>query len=175
MKKIFATIIGFLFVSTLLVSCGPSADDAIKYNEELVNQQTKIFDKESALIEVISKNMPEKLDGLCAELSKQIDESISIVEKMDAFDGKTELKDAALKVFKTYKDVVSNEYKSMIAYSKTPDSLYTQEDDDKVMELSNKIDEKLNKAIDEFVELQKQFASKYKFELTDTQKEMGKK
>jgi len=166
MKKIFATIIGSLFISAILVSCGPTSNDAIKYNDELVNQQTKVFEKETVLIDAISKNMPDKLEGLYSDLKKQVDESISAVEKMDAFDGKTDFKDAAMKVFNTYKDVTANEYNDMIKYSKIPDSLYTQEDDDKVIELSKKIDDKLNKSVDDFIQIQKSFAGKYKFELT---------
>ena len=165
MKKIFAAILSSLFVSALLVSCGPSTDEAIKYNDALVSQQTKVFEKESALIEAISKNMPEKFDILLAELSIQVDSSTDAVKKMDAFDGKSDLKDAALKVFATYREVVDSNYNAMIKYAKTPDSLYTQEDDDKVIELSKKIDDKLNKAVEDFVTLQKSFAGKYKFEL----------
>ena len=175
MKKVFTIIIGLLFVSTIMDSCRPSTNDAIKYNDELVNQQNKVYEKESALLDAISKNIPNKLDSLFTDLSKIIDESNKAVGNMDAFDGKTEMKDAVLKIFAAYKEVSANEYKEMITYSKIPDSLYTPGDDDKVLELSKKIDDKINKTIEEFVELQKKFASKYKFELTDTQKDIEKK
>lgn len=174
MRKLFSTIIGSLFVSAMLVSCGPTTDDAVKYNDELVAQQTKVFEKESALIEAISKNIPDKLDLLCADLSKQIDESTEAVKKMESFDGKTEMKDAAMKVFIAYKEVTDKEYKEMIKFAKTPDSLYTPEDDNKLIEVSKKIDDKLNKAVDEFVQLQKEFAEKYKFELSGSEKEAVK-
>jgi hypothetical protein len=176
MKKLFATVLSSLFISSLLVSCGPSTDDAVKYNDALVSEQTKVFEKESALIEAISKNMPEKFDVLLAELSVQVDSSADAVKKMNAFDGKSDLKDAALKVFATYRSVVDSNYRDMIKYAKTPDSLYTQEDDDKVIELSKKIDDKLNKAVEDFVSLQKSFAGKYKFELNGnaSENESGK-
>lgn len=174
MKKLFITILSSLFVSAILVSCGPTTDDAIKYNDALVSQQTKVFEKESALIEAISKNMPEKFDALLNDLSKQIDSSTDAVKKMEAFDGKNDLKDAALKVFATYKDEVGGDYAEMIKFAKTPDSLYTQEDDDKVIEMSKKIDDKLNKAVEEFVSLQKSFAGKYKFELNNSENDLEK-
>ena len=174
MKKLFATILGSLFISAILVSCGPSTDDAIKYNDELVSQQTKVFEKESALIEAISKNMPEKFDALLAELSVQVDSSAAAVKKMESFDGKTDMKDAALKVFTTYRSIVDSSYAEMIKYAKTPDSLYTQEDVDMVIELSKKIDDKLNKTVEAFVEVQKTFAAKYKFELNGTETDIEK-
>ena len=167
MKKIFISIIGLLFLSTIIVSCSPSANDAIKYNDELVSLQNKVYEKESALLDAISKNTPDKLDTLFANLSKQINESTKKVEALSNFDGKSDMKDAVLKIFSTYKNIAGNEYKNMISYSKIPDSLYTPGDDDKVLELSKKIDDKINKSIDDFIRLQKQFAAKYKFELTD--------
>ena len=176
MKKIFVTIIGLLFISVILVSCGPSTNDAIKYNDELVKQQNKVYEKESALLDAISKNTPDKLDTLFVKLSKQIDESSKTVEAMSNFDGKSDMKDAVLKIFSIYKNITGNEYKNMISYSKIPDSLYTPGDDDKVLDLSKKIDDKINQSIEEFIKLQKQFAIKYKFELTDnTQKDIQKK
>ena len=174
MKKIFSFILSLMFVSVIMVSCGPTTDDAVKYNDKLVEQQTKVFDKESALIEAISKNMPDKLDVLLSDLSKQVDSSTAAVNSMQGFDGKTELKDAALKVFSTYKEVTEKDYKDMIKFAKTPDSLYTQEDDNKLIESSKKIDDKLNKCIDDFVLLQTKFAEKYKFELNNTEKAMEK-
>ena len=171
MKKLFTTIIGSLFVSAILVSCGPTTNDAIKYNDALVDQQKKVLQKESVLIEGISKNMPDKLDSSYNDLLSQIKESIDVVQKMDAFDGKTEMKDAALKVFEAYKDAAENDYAKMIKLAKTPDTLYTQETDNKVIDLSKKIDDKLNKAVDAFIEKQNEFAKKYKFELTATEKE----
>jgi len=171
MKKLFTTIIGSLFVSAILVSCGPTTDDAIKYNDALVDQQKKVLQKESALIEVISKNTPDKLESSYNDLLNQIKESAEIVQKMEAFDGKTDMKDAVLKVFEAYKNAAENDYIEMINLAKTPDALYTQETDDKVIDLSKKIDDKLNKAVDAFIVKQKEFAEKYKFELTATGKE----
>jgi len=165
MKKIVLSITGFLFISAVLISCGPTSDNASKYNDALVSWQTKVFQKESVLIEAFSKNMPDKLDISYEELVKQLKESSDSVQKIKTFAGKTDLKDAAMKVFEAYKDVTENDYPEMIKLAKTPDSLYTQETDDKVIEISKKIDDKLDKVIDAFVEKQEKFSEKYKFEL----------
>jgi hypothetical protein len=170
MKKIFTTIIGSLFVSAILVSCGPTTDNAIAYNDALVNQQKKVLQKESVLIEIISKNKPDKLDSSYNDLLTQIKESIDVVKKMEAFDGKTDMKDAVLNVLEAYKDAAENDYSEMINLAKTPDTLYTQETDNKVIDLSKKIDDKLNTAVDTFIAKQKEFAEKYKFELNTTGK-----
>ena len=165
MKKLLISTISSLFILTGFNSCGPNTDDAVKYNDTLVEQQTKVFEKESFLIEAISKNVPEKLDTALNNLVKQVKESTETTEKIKDFDGENELKSAALKVFLVYKDVTQKEYIEMIKIAKTPDTLYTQEDDNKIIDISKKIDDKLNKIIDSFIQKQKEFSNKYKFEL----------
>ena len=171
MKKIFISIAGLLIISSVLISCGPSSDEAVKYYETLVNQQAKVFESESVLIEAISKNMSDKLDTSYNNLQSQLNESTKAIQKMDAFDGKTEMKDAMLRVFDVYKDAVENDYPEIINLAKTPDTLYTQETDDKVIEIWKNIDAKINKAIDDFVAKQEEFSEKYKFELPSQRKE----
>ncbi|NTW32368.1 MAG: hypothetical protein HGB12_07055 [Bacteroidetes bacterium] len=163
MKKIIFFI--SLFIVAGLISCGPYSDDAVKYNDELVEQQTKVFEKESILIDAINKNMPEKLDTALNSLVDQVKESTEATEKIKEFEGGTELKDAALKVLSTYKGVIQKEYIEMIKIAKTPDSLYTQEDDNKIIDISKKIDDKLNQIIESFIKKQKEFSNKNKFEL----------
>ncbi len=176
MKKLFAIVTGSLFVSVILISCRPTTKDAIKYNDALVEQRSKVIEKENALIEAISKNMPEKLDLLYSEMKKQIEESIDSVNQMKGFGGKTDMKDAAMKFLITYKEVAGNEYKEMLKYAKMPDTLYTQEEDDIVMDLNKKIDDKLNKVDNDFIQMQKVFAEKYKFEPSAVMEEpLGKK
>jgi len=170
MKKIIS-VFSLLFAMTLLISCGPTSNDAIKYNDSLVDLQSKIFEKESALIDAISKNTSDKIDPLYKDLLTQIDKAKDTLEKIGSFDGKTEMKDAVMKVFSTYKGVATNEYPEIIKLAKMPDSLYTQDDDNKKIDLSKKIDDELDKAVNDFLEIQKSFAVKYKFELSTAEKE----
>lgn len=156
---------------TMLISCGPTSDDAIKYNDLLVGQQTKVFEKESALIDALQKNANDKIDPLYKELLAQIDKASDTLEKIGKFDGKTDMKDAVAKVLATYKTVATNEYPEMIRISKMPDSLYSQDDDNKRMDLSKKIDDELDKSVNDFLEVQKAFSVKYKFELSVAEKE----
>ena len=165
MKKIINSALLSLFILTGFNSCGPNTDEAVKFNDALVDQQTLVFEKESILIDGISKNMPEKLDSALYLLEDQVKQSAEATEKLKDFKGGKELLDAALKVFSTYKNVAEQEYSEMIKIAKIPDSLYTQEDDNKIIDISKKIDDKLNQSIDSFRVKQKDFSTKFKFEL----------
>jgi hypothetical protein len=170
MKKMIS-VFSLLCAMTMIISCGPTSDDAIKYNDTLVNMQSRVFDKESALIDMVGKNTPDKIDPLYKDLLTQIDKATDTLEKIGGFDGKTDMKDAVSKVLATYKLVATNEYTEIIKLAKMPDSLYTQDDDNKKIDLSKKIDDELDKAVNDFLEVQKGFAVKYKFELTTAEKE----
>lgn len=170
MKKVLSTLFGSLVLSVLMVSCGPTTDDAIKYNDALVDEQSKVIKAEDALIQAISQSDAAKYDDALAGLVKQVTESEAIVTKMEAFDGKTDYKDAALSLFKAYKSATENEYPKILKIAKTPNEEYTPELDDELMTLSGEIDTKLNKEIEAFVAKQKEFATQWKFELTTNKK-----
>ena len=177
MKSKIALILIPFCISMVLLSCGPTSENAKKYDDELVDQLTKVYKKEALLIEAISKKSPEKLDTLYANFTKQIKLSTTEITNMSTFDGKTDLRDAALRVLYNYTDVVGNEYSQIVTLAKIPVSLYTPEDDDKKIQLSKDIDQKINKANDEFKELERGFISKYKIELFSNVKDtaQGKK
>lgn len=166
MKKVLSAIFGSLALSVLIISCSPTTEDAIKYNDALIDQQTKVIQAEDALIQAISENNPEILDEALNKLTKQITSSEEAVNKMSKFDGKSDYKDAALSLFKAYKSAAEKEYPEIIKIAKTPNDQYTQDMDDQLMALSKTVDERLNKEIEAFVAKQKEFAEKYKFELT---------
>ena len=165
MKTKIALILFPLCISMVLLSCGPTSENAKKYDDELVDQLTKVYKKEALLIDAISKKSPGSLDTLYANLKKQIKLSNEDVTNMGTFDGRSDLKNAALRVFMAYNDVIPTKYKDLIALSKIPDDVYTPMDDDKKIALFKEIDESINKANEEFKQLERDFISKYKIEL----------
>jgi hypothetical protein len=76
-----------------------------------------------------------------------------------------------MKVLATYKSVATNEYPEIIRIAKMPDSLYSPEEENKRIDLSKKIDDELDKVVNDFLEVQKGFSVKYKFELSTAEKE----
>jgi len=169
MKKNVAFPAFLLLVVCLLNSCAPTKEDAMNYNDKIIKEQKKIVQCEKEFINAVKDSLIKgpTLENILKELSAQIDDSKKIIEGMDKFDGKTEFKDAALKFIGAYRDAVDNEYKAWLKNLKTPEELITDDVIYEEDELVHAINRKLDKANNEFVDAQKDFAAKYKFKLAE--------
>jgi hypothetical protein len=165
MKKTI-TIILFSIIAIVVTSCGPTKEEAISYNDKIINEQVAIFEKIDKVYEALKdyKNQTG-MDYAYNEALKQVETGNEIVSKTDKFDGNSELRDGALKLFATYKSVLQNEIKRMIEIIKLPDNLYTTDMEAEFNKLSDASLKTLNQSEKEFIELQKTFATKYKFEI----------
>ena len=170
----------------ILNSCKPSSDKAQNYYSDILKQLDLIVEKESVMIQFINMEMQKtdtnftskskikiqdttnlilEIDASYLDFKGQIDKSLVELEKVSDFNGKSDLKNAAVDLCKEYKNVVADEYVDVIKIVKIPLSLYTEEDDNKFLELTETIDNKLQVKIDVYVKILKNFASEYKFEL----------
>ncbi|KAF5057228.1 hypothetical protein DSECCO2_359010 [anaerobic digester metagenome] len=166
MKKIFL-LLGIAFAATM-ISCGPTTEDAIKHNDDIVADQKEMLDLESDFVDAIVNGQDEadikktfkKYTDFLGEMEKKYDE-------MDEFDEKDTFRKAMISLVKEFKKVAENEYDEMVKiYTKDPDAL-TDADYEKWEELTTVVDEKESKANDEFLDAQKEFAKEYNFDLKD--------
>lgn len=90
--------------------------DPVAYNDKIVNYQNQVVAGMLSLNESINieTTTHESIEKLRLELVKTAQSSISGTQKMPGFDGSTELRDAAVALFKFYEDVIQDEYKQMI-------------------------------------------------------------
>ncbi len=153
---------------TLLVSCKPSKDDAIKYNDALVNEEIRVIEAEKAFSDAVINNKQEELDNLYNAFLKQIETSITVVSEIKSLGGDSKFKDATLSLLTTYKSVVKQEYAEVLKIAKVPDEEYTEEHNNKMNEISTKIDEMLDKEVQNFLKAQKELTTKYNITLTPT-------
>jgi hypothetical protein len=166
MKK---TITLFLFavVAMTVTSCGPTKEEAIDYNDKIINEQVAIIDKIDKVYDAL-KNFKDAygMDYAYAEALKQVETGTEIVTKLDKFGGTTEFRDEALKLFGTYKSVLENELKKMIDITKLSDDIYfTTNAEAEFNKLSDVSFKKMDMGLKEFNTIQKAFANKYKFEI----------
>jgi hypothetical protein len=163
MKKFNISLILALFVLGF-VSCGPTTEDAIKYNDAIIEQQTILVKENDKVIDAMGGDAA-KFEAAIKEFNAQVAKSTEIVEKMDKFGKETTFKDAALSLFKVFKSVGDNEYKEILRVINIPSDKVTKADEDQMMASAKQIDEKLQKELDAFLKSQKDFAEKYKFKL----------
>lgn len=169
-----------------LNSCKPSADKARNYYSEILEQLDAVVEKESTMINFINMEMQKsdttalklqknkikdttnlvlEIDASYDDFKKQIDISLQELQKLPDFDNKTDLRDAAIDLCKEYQIVASTDYSEVIKIVKIPLSLYTEEDDNKFLEITEQIDNKLQQKIDIYVKILKGFSKEYKFEI----------
>jgi hypothetical protein len=162
MNKVLTSVFA-LFIAFTFQSCGPTPEDAIKYNDSIIDQVNLVINSDK-IGEALAKE-PAEMKSFLEGFIKQINEAIETVKKGGGFDGKTDFMDMAVKYLTTYRTVAETEYKGIIEInSKNPEDI-TDEDDSRNSKLSEDADKKLQTASDEFDTFQKDFAKRYKFEI----------
>jgi hypothetical protein len=169
MKK-FTNFLAFTILITWMISCKPSKEDAIKYNDALVNEEILVIEAESAFSDAVVNNKQDELDKFYNAFSKQIENSTAAVNEIKPLGGDSKFKDATLALLSAYSSVVKQEYAEVLKIAKVPDEEYTEEHNNKMDELSKKIDEKLDKEVQNFLSAQKELTSKYNITLSSPTK-----
>lgn len=171
----------------MIASCKPSPQKAEKYFDDIITPLEKVFDLESEFITLFNNQMDKSTNDSSAVISKrdtssfnadfkkmdmafnnfqiQVAVSKNKLESLPDFDKKGNLKKAAIDILDEYSEVCSNEYPQLIKIAKIPDGSYSIEDDDKILELTETIDNKLQEKLSILTKELKLFANNYNFEL----------
>jgi hypothetical protein len=159
----------FLFGSLIIFlnSCGPSPKEAVDYNDSVILEQIAIVDAIDALDASFEEYIPEEMDQALANAIKTTEHAIDAIKAKENFDGSDEFKNNALDLFKLYKDVLENEFQSMVDIYKLPDDEYTDTESERWEVLYNQAYEKMINALESFNDYQKEFSKKYQFSLED--------
>jgi len=163
MKKIFiySTACLILFLS----ACKPTREEALKYNDAIIDEQVAVMDLINALNSSINTYDKDTFDLGYKKLDAQLNKSIQKVSSMDDLGGKTEFKDAAIAYFKTIKEGMVSELKPALNQYGKPLEEATEEDDEKADVLYHKFIDRLKKAFKPFVDAQNKQAKEYDYEI----------
>jgi len=164
MKKVsfllFAVLIGFLS------ACGPTAEEAAKYNDKIVAEQSEIVQKTDALIETYTTFINEDIQSAYDNAVSQVDASLKVVNEMEDFNKSGVFKGEAVELFNSYKSILEVEHKEMVRLYALPDTAFTQEHSLNWDKLSEDADAKTQAAIEKFKLAQEKFAKENNLELT---------
>jgi hypothetical protein len=161
MKKII------LSISTLLIltSCGPNSNDAINYNDQIIDIIDKIKQPQENLIYQLDGHNIDSLKITQTAFENIATESAKKLSEIKAFDNATEYIDAAKKFVSVIQNLSTNEVKTL-SNLLAKDSLSVTDEDIKLAEENGvNFDNKYEKAFNEFAESQKQFSTKWHFKL----------
>ena len=146
-----------------IVSCKPSKEDAMKYNNTIIEQQILVVSSNDTVASSMGSEVV-KLEIAITNFNAQVTKSIDAVTKMDDFNKEATFKNAALTLFNGFKAVGETEYKEILRLVKISNEKKTEADDEKMMATMKKIDDKLQKELEIFIKAQNDFAAKWKFQ-----------
>ncbi|NMC99686.1 MAG: hypothetical protein GYA62_08200, partial [Bacteroidales bacterium] len=133
----------------------------------IINQQQKIVQLFNKLDSSFADTVNQSFKTIYQELMQEVEHQLKSIDSFPDFDGNNQFKQEYKTLLTVYQDVVKNDYSKMIDLYTLPDSLYTQNVKDDFLQTNKIANDKLQEALNRFIEVQKQFASKYKFNLQD--------
>jgi hypothetical protein len=159
------TFILLFFSAALLVSCGPTVKDAIKYSDNIETQNELVIGKLEELIDSYDEYIPEEMDNAYAAANTQVNESLDYINKMQPFGEDSTFKAGAQQLFKTYKSILDVEHKKIISLLKLPADKYGDEEIAEYAKLIETANQKADSELNRLIQVQESFAKKYKFDL----------
>jgi len=165
MKQILWLVLFSIFVFQNVVA--QSVEDAIKYNDQIIDQNDKIANAMDALIGSYDSFKPQEMDSLYAVTSKTIDESIKFANNLRPFKSDASFKNGALALFKVYKSVLENEHKRIIELLKLPESKYGTNEVAEYEKLVKQVNDKLGAEMEKLIAIQEKFSKTNHFDISN--------
>lgn len=156
-------IVSIFIVTISLFACKSDKKKVIEFNDKIITEQEAVINTESELINALNDRKLKAIDSLYSKLLSQIITSENNVNGLIDPDPQIGFKQAALKLFSSYKTQTQNGYKSLVDLSKIPDSTYTAKHEKQFEEISSSVYITLNSEVTTFISVQNKLADKYKF------------
>ena len=166
MHKITGTILAAFFMALLFVACKPTQQQAVAYSDRIINQQKAIDAKERELITSLDTDT-NAVEPAYKSYMQQVTASIDTVRNLDEFGSNTDFRDAAEKLFNTYKEVGEREYREIVSIMKKSDDRLTDDDKQRVKDLLNKISIRLNTEVAALNQAQEAFAKEHRIQIEE--------
>lgn len=152
-----------LFAVLILVfaSCGDGGYiDPVAYNDDLVNEQTKVYNKIDSLETILNADVIDEsaIDGAFEDAIATTDASIKKVEEMGAYLGDEDFQKATIDLFTAVKNLLENDYKALYELYKKPIEDWEDADFDLMYDIWDAIDDGLSTKEDAFTDAQNKFA-----------------
>lgn len=164
-------IIGVVFVSFLMFSCGNKAkdgevnfDSAQDYNNYIIDLQSKTIKAILSFADACSTGDATIMRTSYEQFQKQAKESVVELKKLGSFDGNSEFRDKAIDLFSFYEEVANNDYKKMLDLLLKED--FNDADQAEIDAIVAKVSEKEAKFDAAFAKAQDEFASKNNMSIT---------
>lgn len=161
MKK-FTSILIILSITAFLSCTRQSAAD---YSNSIILEQQAIVNKIDALKKSINdyySSSPDTalnlIDAAFDSAVFQIDSGLYFIGKLNNFKNDSSLKNGALELFESYKNVIEKNYSKLIALYKIPETLFSTDDQIEIDSLIEAGNIKFNESFQNFTKIHEEFA-----------------
>jgi len=163
MKKLILSLAAC--ATFLLTSCGPTKDDAIKYNDSFISIEKSLTPTYNAFIDQIDGHNLDSLKIAYEAFATKAKSSMEECAKIEAFAEKREYLDAAIEYFKTINNLALKEGREMVMIMTKDTSEVTEEDVANVGKCAEKFDADYGRVLKIAQEAQAAFAKEWKFDI----------
>lgn len=140
---------------------------AIEYNDKIISEQTKIILLTLEMNDYLETDLV-KCEEIRVEIIKQCESSIGVVQKMSAFEGNSDLKNAAVNLFTFYKETYTTEFLQLIEILNKGE-LITDDDIIALTEISELVANKEIPIDAAFEKAQNEFAERHNFVIEENE------
>lgn len=165
MKKITTAIC--LVIVFLLSACGPTRDEAVSYNDSIMNIIDSLSMEHTLLLEQIDGHNIDSLKITHTLFTEKAKASLERSKKILPFAEKKEFCNAAVIYFSAMVSLADNEVKQMVEIMEKGQTKISQFDLDKINFLASAFDEAYGLVYDKILAVQIQFAKDWNFTLED--------
>jgi hypothetical protein len=160
-------ILAGTLIGTIMISCGPSQTDAVKYNDDLIALEKHLTPVHEKFIDQMDGHNPDSLKIMHTLFSSEAKAALENCEKIQPFNNKRDYLDAVLDYFKTINGLAQNEGKMITDIMVKDTTQMTEQDIANATSYAGKFDEKYAVVLKKFQDAQAVFAKEYKFRLEE--------
>lgn len=164
MKKLLLPVAAALVI---LTSCGPSQNDAIKYNDTIMDMIENLKVNHNMFMDQIDGHNIDSLKITHKLFSDKSSQSLEESKKIGPFADKKEFSDVVVEYFTTIHSIAHGEGKEMVDIMSKDTAQITEEDYNHIQELATKFDDSYSNVYDKLKAAQVKFSSEWKFALTE--------
>lgn len=156
-------------ISALVVfavyGCGPTAQEAADYNDEIVAHQKLVMEKITELDNAIGNFDGSQMDKTFDIVNSTVDKALEEMNSMENFNGEESLKKAAVSYFETFKVLLGEFYPKLMEVFRLPPDNYTSTEKRIADSIQLIINTKHKESQTVLINAQSEFAKKHNFEL----------
>jgi hypothetical protein len=156
-------------ISVFFLSNCTKSGDALKYNNRIIDIQSKVIKKILSLSQSMKSRNPDLMRKRLGELQDQATASADELNNVPEFEGGEELFNAAMDLFEFYESVCKNEFAEMVDILARSGSGVTADDLSRMQDLQKVIQEEESRLDRELFTAQQNFAKQFNFRIGENQ------